>query len=977
MKDVFVIESPFPEVESYSNQEPDVEDWYELLVEILQGVRRQHKSSEHCLFLMAFIYSTILPRKFRFLAVIVELTGRNLNFFSNYCLWKLKMEIEQDLINENTEQDNILKLIVHFERTSEEFSRTIQTASHNKKALWREISKEQPKETTLVKLALRIDSAREKIRLLFKELSEMSENNVDSLELYTAYLIDIENNIKTAAEVYDRLAYAIKNIKNKRAKASLEVDSMAILIMSGAYEERGKVIQANSESLRLFGYSLSEMVDHPIEQFMPNFIARNHKKFMSRFYREGTSSIIGNRRKIFLLTKQCFIKEANLYVKVFPSLDSGIHIAGFMNTDNDENKERKLIRYLISYVEGTGELKYVCENSYKYMGLKSNTDDRMSIFLDKNNLKIMCPKLFERESEAEIWRGAAVELDTSTMICSKRSLLQELEDDINDDQDPSEAELNPLEKDINVFVVDEKKDMEEFAAEHRKLNKKKTDNIVDSFSIDDDIDFMYRRRDMLVRVFHKENFMNEETYVFAYLQDRDLSESFIQNEKVLELNVARKKASKNPHEQVTSKQLMKKKRRFLKRVENMIIEHREDAAIENSKVLKNLSSSSLHKLYILSGVVFLLLMSVLIGKFAIRFSFKSFALLIEESMDTSTMRISHMARLTRGARKVQIIALGKYLPNQQQTEYTKAISYLSTELDNMYMKDFAFEGNLIKLKGDSDKYDSQTKATTLLSAGKVVDITSSLKDQLNMFMASAMRIEIAEINRFTNSSDTPNGIINDANRAIYFIGQNIFRDITKVSVELEESFSSYIQSKLRIYEILNLSVFGLEILFILFFLFTMIPVTNRVADISRQFFGFLLCTDLEDLKEIIKRTKRFITIYVDSDLIGSLNNSQISINSDFDDEFEANDFPELGEMEVKLAGSERQIKDKSGSKPNMYRNSLINRNTPKLEKKKKHQSQIKKDAEQQQNILVKSEFVQHGVAENEVVYILSKGTCHE
>lgn len=45
------------------------------------------------------------------------------------------------------------------------------------------------------------------------------------------------------------------------------------------------------------------MIGHPIEEFMPNFIARHHKSFISRFYREGTSTIIGNSRTVFVVTK--------------------------------------------------------------------------------------------------------------------------------------------------------------------------------------------------------------------------------------------------------------------------------------------------------------------------------------------------------------------------------------------------------------------------------------------------------------------------------------------------------------------------------------------------------------------------------------------------------------------------------------------------------------------------------------------------
>lgn len=53
----------------------------------------------------------------------------------------------------------------------------------------------------------------------------------------------------------------------------------------------------------------------------------------------------------------------------------------------------------------------------------------MSIFLDKNNLKIMCPELFDPELATKLRQGMVVDFNTSTMISSKRSLLKELSDE--------------------------------------------------------------------------------------------------------------------------------------------------------------------------------------------------------------------------------------------------------------------------------------------------------------------------------------------------------------------------------------------------------------------------------------------------------------------------------------------------------------------------------------------------------------------
>lgn len=92
-----------------------------------------------------------------------------------------------------------------------------------------------------MRLSTIMNDNREQIQRLFAELTAMSENNLDTLEIYAAYLVDVENNLKDASEIYDRLVYCMKNFRGKKATTNLEVDSMSIVIISGMYAERGRI----------------------------------------------------------------------------------------------------------------------------------------------------------------------------------------------------------------------------------------------------------------------------------------------------------------------------------------------------------------------------------------------------------------------------------------------------------------------------------------------------------------------------------------------------------------------------------------------------------------------------------------------------------------------------------------------------------------------------------------------------------------
>lgn len=56
----------------------------------------------------------------------------------------------------------------------------------------------------------------------------------------------------------------------------------------------------------------------------------------------------------------------------------------------------------------------------------------MSVFLEKNNMKIICPALFDRKNEKSKFIGMKVDFDTTHLVKSNRSLLKELEDDFGE-----------------------------------------------------------------------------------------------------------------------------------------------------------------------------------------------------------------------------------------------------------------------------------------------------------------------------------------------------------------------------------------------------------------------------------------------------------------------------------------------------------------------------------------------------------------
>ena len=722
-----------------ANIDSDKSLWYEFFLQIIERCRKNLRKEVHSIFLLAYLNMEIKKSPWRSLAILIELTSRELPFNLNFALYRMKMLLEVSLYRNDTEQDKILDRIVEFEKKSNIFSRVIQMAAFGKYRIWKELKSEQPNILNLNRLAGIITQAKDRIQKLYQSLSRLSENNIKTLEIYGAYLIDVENNLKEAGKVYDRLLYTVRDKKKKRTGVKLESNNMAIIIMSGIYKERGKVLSVNNEATKLFKYSKSEMENAPIENFMPNFYAKHHKSFMSRFYREGTSQILGYKRKVFILNKFNFISPATLYVKIMSSLDDGVHIVGFLFTQalqddhQDLDLDRRKVKYLMTYQMETGDLKYVCENSYKYLGMRSNISNRMSVFLARNNMKMICPDLFDQENQEAIRVGIKVNFDTSNLVKSNRSLLQELSDDMSQVLPGSSEEEGIDAQDVSLEGEDHDNRTPKNVKKKNKINFSGEEE-------EEDLDFLYGERELVAQVFHQESFEKDKTFLFVNFQEFQMTEEEIRDEvtaKILD------------NKEVT------RRRRYQRRKRKNLLKRLESSALGNSRdkeptqelqeakksLVMRKNSTTLSRLYILSGIIFLLLSSIFGLKLYLRFDFRSFTSMTQVSGRKAFSRVMNLAKITQLTRKIDLEASGVIFSGEGSAAKIKADKkILSDQLNVLYKNDLEFEGLSHTFDDELGFRNEVIDAKKLLLDGKEIGIEERFTDALNLFITSAYSI---------------------------------------------------------------------------------------------------------------------------------------------------------------------------------------------------------------------------------------------
>lgn len=135
---------------------------------------------------------------------------------------------------------------------------------------------------------------------------------------------------------YFRAEYAEKTIsldknffENDRMKYS-ENSKTCIITISGNIHSLGKVLNCNTESLNILEYSHTEIIGHSINQIIPNVLAEIHDELMRRYFDTSVSKAMGKERIVFALNKSGYIVPCTLMIKVFPNLNEGIRVVGFL-----------------------------------------------------------------------------------------------------------------------------------------------------------------------------------------------------------------------------------------------------------------------------------------------------------------------------------------------------------------------------------------------------------------------------------------------------------------------------------------------------------------------------------------------------------------------------------------------------------------------------------------------------------------------
>ena len=398
--------------------------WVQLYQHLIDYCCSTYHKDYNFLLLRVYFYLEFDPRRYMIMSRTQELHQKPLNLNEQYQRFTITRKIEGMMkAAANEERNKLLKTAIDYEILNTNFRSSIFRFARLKKFYWMELIAESGKIKNLLRLKDLIHEAKVRTHHCYRQMVKISPTNIKTMEYYTACLTILEGDFETAKSVNRRLLKILQKASfSRRRLLKSEIDTKAIILISGRPDSLGRILELNKHAAELLEESHNRVIGNPIEAYMPNFYARHHRKFIQKFYKTGETKLLGNNRKIFALSKNNFLRECELHVSMMPTLGQGIKFIGVLSHQNEADELLKLAdpskirrEFVLCYEENSGQIIHACENSFRYLGLDTNLDMNSNLY-KRLNMKEICPDVYNPEIESELrQKGTELTFDTSNL----------------------------------------------------------------------------------------------------------------------------------------------------------------------------------------------------------------------------------------------------------------------------------------------------------------------------------------------------------------------------------------------------------------------------------------------------------------------------------------------------------------------------------------------------------------------------------
>jgi len=251
---------------------------------------------------------------------------------------------------------------------------------------WKEISGDNVNVKRIIDISENINSVHSRIKKCWKK----NEHNfpkvyLSSLILYGLYFDFIRGMPQESIPII-RKFYTHHKSNAFKNKSELISSTSAVIVASLEKEKLGVVTDASDTVMTLFNIAKDRFVGMKINSIMPDFIAKHHDRYMQKYSQDSKSHELDRKIHSYAKTLKGDIMELDINLKIYPYLDKGINLMGYVQKNAEESQ--------MFIVNNDGTIVESSPNLIKTLRLASS-----GLTLKKISLQDICPK-FEKINNA-------------------------------------------------------------------------------------------------------------------------------------------------------------------------------------------------------------------------------------------------------------------------------------------------------------------------------------------------------------------------------------------------------------------------------------------------------------------------------------------------------------------------------------------------------------------------------------------------
>ena len=183
----------------------------------------------------------------------------------------------------------------------------------------------------------KIRISKNKVEKMWNELLSIYTGVNEYFELYSEYVVEMNDDDlkKRDLDSLKRKSDNYNDHLNKNFNAVLFNKDTGIIIANGEKGCEGIIELSNKEIENIFKYKINDLKGKNIVNLLPKLFAKEHSKYMQRYFKVGEKKIIDNNNFYsFGKDKYNNIIKVKLMVKLFPILNKNVYFVGLIVKEN-------------------------------------------------------------------------------------------------------------------------------------------------------------------------------------------------------------------------------------------------------------------------------------------------------------------------------------------------------------------------------------------------------------------------------------------------------------------------------------------------------------------------------------------------------------------------------------------------------------------------------------------------------------------